>query len=55
MSIDFIFRIIGMFGFAVLGWRIGDLLSAPSSDTGSERYILVLALAGAALGLLITP
>lgn len=53
MSIEFIFRLIGMVVFAIVGWRIGDALSAqPDRDI---RFILVLLLAGAALGLLITP
>lgn len=53
MSIEFIFRLIGMVVFAILGWRIGEALSAqPDRDI---RFILVLLLAGAALGLLITP
>jgi uncharacterized protein YacL len=53
MSIEFIFRLIGMVVFAILGWRIGEALSTqPDSQI---RYILVLLLAGAALGLLITP
>lgn len=39
--------------FAVIGWRIGEALSSqPDHDI---RFILVLVLAGAALGLLITP
>lgn len=53
MSIDFIFRVIGMVVFAIIGWQIGDRLSSqPDHDI---RFILVLLLAGAALGLLITP
>jgi uncharacterized protein YacL len=53
MSIEFIFRLLGMVGFAILGWVLGDSLSSrPDSDI---RFILVLALAGAALGLLVTP
>ncbi len=53
MSIEFIFRLIGMVVFAIIGWRIGEALSAqPDHDI---RFILVLLLAGAALGLLITP
>jgi uncharacterized protein YacL len=53
MSIEFIFRLIGMVGFSILGWRIGEALS-PNPDH-DIRFILVLLLAGAALGLLITP
>lgn len=42
-----------MFVFAMLGWRIGEALSSqPDRDI---RFILVLILAGAALGLLIAP
>lgn len=53
MNIEFLLRIFGMIVFAALGWRLGDALG-----TGAEtqiRYVIVLALAGAALGLLITP
>lgn len=53
MSIEFIFRLIGMIVFAILGGQMGLLLSPePGNDF---RFILVLILAGAALGLLITP
>jgi len=53
MSVEFLLRILGMVVFAVVGWRIGEALG-----TGAEtqiRYIIVLVLAGAALGLLATP
>lgn len=53
MSVEFLLRIVGMFVFAALGWRIGDTLAGSSGD--AIRYIIVLALAGAALGLIITP
>lgn len=52
MSVEFLLRIVGMFVFAVIGWRIGDALGG-SGD--ALRYIIVLTLAGAALGLIITP
>ncbi|MBI4670983.1 MAG: PIN domain nuclease [Chloroflexi bacterium] len=53
MSIEFIFRMIGMIVFSILGGQIGFLLSPePGNDF---RFILVLILAGAALGLLVTP
>ncbi len=52
MSIEFLLRIVGMFVFALIGWRLGDALGG-SGD--ALRYIIVLALAGAALGLIITP
>jgi uncharacterized protein YacL len=53
MSVEFLLRIVGMFVFAVLGWRIGVAFAGDSGD--AIRYIIVLALAGAALGLIITP
>ncbi len=52
MSLDFLLRLIGMFVFAIAGWQIGAALGSTSDQI---RYIIVLALAGAALGLLITP
>jgi uncharacterized protein YacL len=52
MSIEFLLRLIGMIVFAVVGWRIGDALGGTSD---AIRYIVVLALAGAALGLIATP
>lgn len=53
MSVEFVLRLIGMIVFAVLGWRLGETLSTqPDRDI---RFILVLLLAGAALGLLVTP
>jgi uncharacterized protein YacL len=51
MTIEFLLRLIGMVIFAVIGWRIGDALGGEAQ----MRYIIVLALAGAALGLLVTP
>lgn len=52
MSVEFLLRIVGMVVFAIIGWRIGDTLGG-SGD--AIRYIVVLALAGAALGLIVTP
>ncbi len=54
MSIEFIFRILGMFAFAIAGWWTGTTLGSPE-DPGTIRFILALTLAGAALGLLVTP
>jgi uncharacterized protein YacL len=47
-------RIIGMGVFAVGGWQVGVFL-AGRTDTPYIRYVLVLSLAGSALGLLLTP
>ncbi len=49
MSVEFFLRIFGMFVFAVIGFKAGDSIGSES------RYVIVLALAGAALGLLVTP
>lgn len=49
MSVEFFLRILGMFVFAFLGWKGGESLS---SDI---RYVVVFALAGAPLGLIVTP
>lgn len=52
MTIEFLLRLVGMIVFAIIGWRIGDALGAGEAQI---RYIIVLVLAGAALGLLVTP
>ncbi len=49
MSFEFVLRLLGMFVFFILGWKTGETL------TSEMRYIIVLALAGSALGLLVTP
>jgi uncharacterized protein YacL len=54
MSLEFLLRIVGMAIFAVGGWQLGVIL-AGRTDTPYIRYVLVLSLAGSALGLLITP
>ena len=53
MNVEILLRIVGMVVFALLGWKIGDALGGGADD--QIRYIVVLALAGAALGLLVTP
>jgi uncharacterized protein YacL len=54
MSVDFVLRLIGMVVLAVLGWQTGRYLDTRTAEP-SYRYILVLSLSGAALGLLLTP
>ncbi|MCL4489746.1 MAG: PIN domain nuclease [Chloroflexi bacterium] len=53
MSIEFLLRLIGMFVFALVGWKIGDTLGSGAEN--QIRFVIILALAGGALGLLITP
>lgn len=53
MSIDFFLRLVGMVVFGILGWQLGVMLGG--SNPTSLPYIVVLSLAGSALGLLVTP
>lgn len=56
MSFEFLLRLLGMVVLAAVGWAVGDQLAGSSPRTADVvRGILMLALAGAALGLLITP
>lgn len=54
MSIEFVFRLVGMVVFALIGVQ-SIALFQPDNPVESARYITALTLAGAALGLLITP
>jgi uncharacterized protein YacL len=53
VSFEFILRLIGMVVFGIIGWQVGFLLGGASP--ASFPYVVVLSLAGAALGLLLTP
>lgn len=55
MSFEFVLRLIGMFVCGTLGWQLGLFFSKDAPNTPYVRYVLVLSLAGGALGLLITP
>jgi uncharacterized protein YacL len=52
MSVEFVFRLIGMVVMAVVSFRLGIYLGGDWTDV---RVISALTLAGAALGLVITP
>ncbi len=54
MSFEFILRLIGMVVLAVLGWQLGFSLARDDIET-QGRYVVVLSLVGAALGLILTP
>ncbi|MCL5961566.1 MAG: PIN domain-containing protein [Chloroflexi bacterium] len=54
MSVDFIFRIAGMVAASVLGWQLGMVVGG-EGNPNQLRYVLILSLAGAALGLILTP
>lgn len=56
MSFEFFLRLLGMVVLAAVGWIFGQSLAGDTTNTPSvTRGILSLALAGAALGLLLTP
>ncbi len=52
MSVEFLLRLVGMAVFAFAGFKSGEALGV---GPDLFRYVIVLALAGAALGLLVTP
>ncbi|RLC82584.1 MAG: PIN domain nuclease [Chloroflexi bacterium] len=54
MRWELLLRFIGMIVFAMLGWQLGIVL-AGGLTSESTRYVVSLALASGALGLLITP
>lgn len=54
MSLEFIFRLIGMVVMAAVGWQIGIITVNPSSPEYT-RIVVGLAFAGAGVGLIATP
>jgi uncharacterized protein YacL len=54
MSVEFVFRLVGMVVFAIIGMQSRHLFQ-PDNPSQSVRLIIVLTLAGAALGLLVAP
>jgi uncharacterized protein YacL len=55
VSANFILRILGMFSLGFMGWWVGRTLSSPSPDEMQLFATQLLTLAGAGLGLLVTP
>ena len=57
MSIEFVLRLIGMVVMAIAGWQFGVYLANRPGGSAQDyvRYVLILSLSGAALGLLLTP
>lgn len=55
VSLNFLVRIAGMLTLAYLGWAIGRSLSSPRPDDLQQFATQLLLLAGAGLGLLVTP
>ncbi len=54
MSMEFVFRLVGMVVFALIGVQSRHLFQ-PENPGDSARLIIILTLSGAALGLLIAP
>jgi uncharacterized protein YacL len=57
MSFEFVLRLIGMVALAIGGWQLGAYLASRQGESPESyvRYVLILSLSGAALGLLLTP
>jgi len=57
VSIEFVLRLIGMVVLAIGGWQLGVYLANRPGQSPEDyiRYVLILSLSGAALGLLLTP
>ena len=54
MSVEFVFRLVGMVAFAIIGVQVAGLLEI-SPNTNTTRLTIALALSFAALGLLVAP
>jgi len=57
MSIEFVLRLVGMVALAIGGWQLGVYLANRPGGSAEDyvRYVLILSLSGAAIGLLLTP
>ena len=55
MILELVLRLLGMIVLGVVGWRAGEYLAGSAEPEYYLRYVVVLMLAGAALGGLITP
>jgi uncharacterized protein YacL len=55
MLVELIFRFLGMIILGIAGWRFGEYLAGSAPQEYLLRYVVVLMLAGVALGGLVTP
>lgn len=55
MVLELIVRFLGMIFFGVIGWQLGEYLAGNAPPDYYLRYVVVLMLAGVALGGLLTP
>ena len=55
MIVDVIARLLGMILLGAAGWQLGEYLAGDAASSAHLRYVVVLMLAGVALGGLVTP
>ena len=55
MVFELVLRFLGMIVLGVAGWQLGEYLAVGAPPEYYLRYVVVLMLAGVALGGLITP
>ena len=55
MVLELILRFVGMIVFGIVGWQFGEYLAGGAPPEYYLRYVIVLMLAGVALGGIITP
>jgi uncharacterized protein YacL len=55
MILELVIRFLGMIVFGVIGWQLGEYLAGNAEPEYYLRYVVVLMLAGVALGGLIAP
>jgi uncharacterized protein YacL len=55
MFLELIMRFLGMVVLGVAGWHLGRFLAGNAAQDNYFRYVVILSLAGAALGALIAP
>jgi len=54
MSVDLLFRFLGLIVFALVGWQVGMLLGS-GTEADSYRYGIIFSILGGSFGLLLTP
>jgi len=54
MSVDLLFRFLGLIVFALIGWQIGALVGS-GTEADFYRYGIIFSVLGASFGLLLTP
>jgi uncharacterized protein YacL len=55
MILEIVIRLLGMIGLGIVGWQTGEYLAGNAPEEHYLRYVVVLMLAGVALGGIVTP